>query len=91
MKIQLQNINRIFKTTDDTTHALKDVNLLINKGEQVMIVGKSGSGKSTLLNIVGLLDKGFTGDYFINDINIKDYTEKELAKMRNMIFGYVFQ
>ncbi|HBC32209.1 MAG TPA: ABC transporter ATP-binding protein, partial [Clostridiales bacterium] len=56
-----------------------------------MITGESGSGKSTLLNIIGLLDRGYEGEYLIAGRNAKDYSHKEQARMRNNMFGYIFQ
>lgn len=91
MILELKNIHRIYETNGHKTQALNKVNLTINSGDQIMITGASGSGKSTLLNIIGLLDKGYTGEYLINGTNRKKYSSKNLAMMRNTLFGYIFQ
>ena len=72
-------------------HVLKGVNLEIAKGELVSIMGASGSGKSTLLNILGILDNYDTGEYYLDDILIKDLSENQAADMRNRKIGFVFQ
>lgn len=91
MILELKNIHRIYETNGHKTQALNKVNLTINSGDQIMITGASGSGKSTLLNIIGLLDKGYTGEYLINGTDRKEYSSKNLAMMRNTLFGYIFQ
>lgn len=90
MIIQLQNIN---KTYDNGTplHVLKGIDLNIEKGEMVSIMGASGSGKSTLLNILGILDTYDTGTYHLNDNLIKDLSENKAAEYRNRLIGFVFQ
>lgn len=72
-------------------HVLKGVNLQINKGEMVAIMGASGSGKSTLLNILGLLDRFDEGDYLLEGISMKHLKEDEASQLRNKILGFVFQ
>ena len=72
-------------------HVLKGVDLIVQKGELVSIVGASGAGKSTLLHIVGTLDKPDSGEVMMNDINLKLLNEKELAHFRNKHIGFVFQ
>lgn len=89
--IEIKSLNKTFGKNNSKTIALKDVNLKINKGELVAIVGTSGSGKSTLLNIIGTLDSPSSGEYLLNSKNISNLTEKELAKIRNMTFGFVVQ
>lgn len=91
MIIELKNVNRIYDTDGLKKQALKDLSLKISSGDQVMIIGASGSGKSTLLNIIGLLDKGYEGQYLIDGIERKSLSEKEQASYRNSLFGYVFQ
>ncbi len=71
--------------------ALKNINIEINQGEFLSIVGKSGSGKSTLMHIIGLLDTPTSGNLFINKINVTTMNEKELARIRNKEIGFVFQ
>lgn len=65
MNILLENINRIYHDNDRDTTALCNINLSINSGDEVVIIGESGAGKSTLLNILGLIDSNYTGNYFI--------------------------
>ena len=88
--IRLRNIN---KTYDNGTplHVLKGIDLDIEKGEMVSIMGASGSGKSTLLNIIGILDTYDTGTYYIGDELIQDLTESKAAEYRNRMIGFVFQ
>lgn len=71
--------------------ALKDINLRIDSGEYISIIGPSGSGKSTLMNILGCLDKPSDGKFILNDKNIADYSDRELAHIRNKQIGFVFQ
>ncbi len=71
--------------------ALRNINIEINQGEFVSIVGKSGSGKSTLMHIIGLLDTPTSGNLFINNINVTSMKENELARIRNKEIGFVFQ
>lgn len=72
-------------------HVLKGINLTIEQGEYVAIMGVSGSGKSTLLNILGILDSYDEGDYFLNGKLIKNLSERQAAKYRNEMIGFVFQ
>jgi putative ABC transport system ATP-binding protein len=89
--IKLENIHRNFQVGDQTVHALDDINLSIQDGEYVSIMGPSGSGKSTLLNLLGLLDPPSSGQYFLNNTNITDLDENQLATTRNQNIGFVFQ
>lgn len=90
--IKLENVNKIYGDKKEAAvHALKDINLVIDSGELVAIVGKSGSGKSTLLNILGCTDKHNTGTYILEDRDISKYSENDLAKVRNSVFGFVLQ
>lgn len=89
--IKMNNLSKTFGTDDAKVHALRDISLTINEGELVAIVGPSGSGKSTLLNIIGCIDKPTTGEYFIDENNTKNFKEKDLAKYRNKLIGFVLQ
>jgi putative ABC transport system ATP-binding protein len=72
-------------------HVLRDVNLQIDRGELVSIMGASGSGKSTLLNILGILDNYDSGEYWLDGVLIKDLSENRAAELRNRMIGFVFQ
>lgn len=72
-------------------HVLHDINLHIDKGELVSIMGASGSGKSTLLNIIGILDNYDTGEYWLDGVLIKNLSENKAAELRNRMIGFVFQ
>ena len=89
--IKLQQIHRNFQVGDQTVHALDDINLEIQQGEYLSVMGPSGSGKSTLLNLIGLLDRPSSGQYFLNDKNVTDLSEQETAHTRNRNIGFVFQ
>ena len=89
--IKLTNINKTYYTEATSLHVLKGIDLTIGKGEYVSVMGASGSGKSTLLNIIGILDNYDTGTYYLNDILIRDLSEKKAAWFRNEMIGFVFQ
>ena len=89
--IQLENIHRYFQVGEQTVHALDDISLVINKGEYVSVMGPSGSGKSTLLNIIALLDKPSSGRYLLNNHDVTQRSDDELAKIRRENIGFVFQ
>lgn len=89
--IQLRNIHRYFHVGEQTVHALNDITLSINKGEYVSVMGPSGSGKSTLLNVIALLDKPSSGRYLLNDVDVTQRSDDELAKIRRENIGFVFQ
>ena len=89
--IKLKNVSKIYLMGNERVHALDHANLHVKKGEFVSIVGPSGSGKSTMMNIIGCLDTADEGEYFLDNQPIKDYSEKELARIRNKKIGFVFQ
>ena len=72
-------------------HVLKGINLTVEKGEFISIMGASGSGKSTLLNILGILDNYDSGEYYLNNVLIKDLSETKAAEYRNRMIGFIFQ
>lgn len=89
--IKLINVNKVFHTGDIPFQALKDINLTINNGEFVAIVGPSGSGKSTLMNILGLLDRPTSGKYELDNQDVSKLSEDHLAEIRNRKIGFIFQ
>ena len=88
--IRLQGINKTYYN-GAPLHVLKGIDLQIEKGEFVSIMGASGSGKSTLLNILGILDNYDSGEYYLNDVLIKDLSETRAAEYRNRMIGFIFQ
>jgi len=89
--IKLQNLDKTYRNGNISVAALKKVNITINYGEFVAIMGASGSGKSTLMNILGCLDRPTGGDYFLEGIDIKEKTDDQLSFIRNQKIGFVFQ
>ena len=89
--IDLKDISRVYQVGSERVYALNKANLHISPGEFVSIIGPSGSGKSTLMNIVGCLDVADSGTYLLDGTPIEDYTETELARIRNRKIGFVFQ
>lgn len=88
MLIELRNINKRY---DEKCNPLRNINLKIEAGECVAIVGPSGVGKSSLLNILGCVDKQTSGDYILDGSDISAYSKKEMAQLRNKMFGYILQ
>ena len=89
--IEIINEYKIYIMGTEQVYANDNINLTINVGEFVAIVGKSGSGKSTLMNILGALDKPTSGKYLLNGKNTSDMTDDELADFRNKYIGFIFQ
>lgn len=89
--INLQNIEKVYRTATIETVALNNINLSIEKGEFVSIMGPSGCGKSTLLNIIGLLDEPSKGHVSIDDQSTNGLPDKQLAQFRNQKLGFIFQ
>ncbi|PKP49026.1 MAG: macrolide ABC transporter ATP-binding protein [Bacteroidetes bacterium HGW-Bacteroidetes-11] len=89
--IRLTNINKSYITGSNSLHVLKGIDLNIESGEFVSIMGSSGSGKSTLLNILGILDNYDVGDYYLDNTLIRSQSETKAAALRNRYIGFVFQ
>src|SRR6267142_3703684 len=89
--VSLQGISRVYRLGRNEVHALRGVDLNIDSGEMVAIMGSSGSGKSTLMNLVGCLDSPTTGDYFLDGVRVNDLDKNQLADLRNQKLGFVFQ
>lgn len=89
--IDIKDITRDFQLGSETVNVLKGIDLLINKGEYVALMGPSGSGKSTLMNILGCLDTPTSGSYILNGKQVSEMQDNELAGIRNKEIGFVFQ
>jgi putative ABC transport system ATP-binding protein len=89
--IRVNNLHKIYGKGPTATHALKGINIQVNSGEFVAIMGRSGSGKSTLLHLLGLLDTPSAGEIYIDDKNVLKLSPEEQAKFRLSQLGYVFQ
>ena len=89
--IELKSVNKIYETEAEKVHALKSVNLNIDKGEFISIMGQSGSGKTTLMNILGCLDNPTSGEYNIYQSNIASLDDDQRSILRGKLFGFVFQ
>ncbi|UMZ72932.1 ABC transporter ATP-binding protein [Natranaerofaba carboxydovora] len=91
MVIKLKNVSKIYKMGEVDVKALKNVNLTIEESEFVSIIGPSGSGKSTLMNIMGCLDVPTFGEYWLNGYEVSKLSDNQLAGIRNLEIGFVFQ
>ncbi|MEA5403044.1 ABC transporter ATP-binding protein [Arcicella sp. DC2W] len=89
--IETSHISRRYVMGEEVIQALKDVSISVSKGEYVAFMGPSGSGKSTLMNIIGCLDTPSTGKYILNNQDVSEMSENELATVRNKEIGFVFQ
>ncbi|WP_066379974.1 MULTISPECIES: ABC transporter ATP-binding protein [unclassified Anabaena] len=89
--IRLENIFKVYGSGETEVKALNDVNLGINEGEYCSIMGPSGSGKSTAMNIIGCLDRPSTGHYFLDNVDVAEMQDADLANIRNKKLGFVFQ
>ena len=89
--IELREVSKVYQIGDERVHALNHASLHVYPHEFVSIIGPSGSGKSTLMNIIGCLDTADAGLYCLDGVPIEDYTETQLAKVRNEKIGFVFQ
>jgi len=88
--VQISNLHKTYQGAQPL-HVLKGIDLNVDKGEMLALMGASGSGKSTLLNILGILDTYDDGDYYLNGTYIKNLSEVEAAELRNQKIGFIFQ
>lgn len=89
--IRVMNVTRTYHVGDVDVHALRGVNLTVEPGEFIAIMGSSGSGKSTLMSLLGCLDRPSSGEYYLQGVNVAELTEPELARIRSERLGFVFQ
>lgn len=89
--LEIRQLHKSYPIGDSSLHVLKGIDLNIDEGEMVAIMGSSGSGKSTLLNIIGMLDEADEGSYMLDHVPIKNLTEKKAAIYRNKFLGFIFQ
>jgi putative ABC transport system ATP-binding protein len=89
--IEIKGIGKTYRIGEVLVNALREVDLNINKGEYVALMGPSGSGKSTLMNILGCLDTPSRGKYFLNGTDVSNMTDNALAEIRNKEIGFIFQ
>lgn len=87
----IENIYKNYIQGTMEVPVLKDINLCVEEGEYVAIMGPSGSGKSTLMNIIGCIDKPTSGTYLLDDVEIEKCKDKDLSEVRNQKIGFVFQ
>ena len=88
---RMEKINKIYQMGEQQAHVLNDVDLSLEEGEYLSVLGPSGSGKSTLMNIIGCLDTATSGTYILNGREIEDLSENELAQIRSREIGFIFQ
>ena len=88
---RMEKINKFYQMGEERAHILKDIDLTIDEGEYLSVLGPSGSGKSTLMNIIGCLDVATSGQYTLHGQPVEEMTEAELARLRSEEIGFVFQ
>jgi putative ABC transport system ATP-binding protein len=89
--IRVEDVHKYYELGETRVHALRGINISINRGEFVAVMGASGSGKSTFMNILGCLDKPSSGRYLLEDTDVSSLTKRDLALIRNRRIGFVFQ
>lgn len=89
--IEVKDLNKHYSLGEQSLHVLRDINMSINSGEFVSVMGPSGSGKSTLINVLGFLDNHFEGDYIFNGQSVSDRNDNQISHLRNKMVGFVFQ
>src|SRR5438874_11465999 len=89
--IEMHELTRVYQLGPQEIYALRGIDLIVNHGEYVAIMGPSGSGKSTLMNIIGCLDRPSAGKYVLDGIPVESMVDDELAAVRNKKIGFVFQ
>lgn len=89
--IDIKGVQKVYKLGTELVYALRHIDLNVDKGEYIALMGPSGSGKSTLMNIIGCLDTASSGTYILNGTNVSQMTEQHLAEIRNKEIGFVFQ
>ncbi|MER2132390.1 MAG: ABC transporter ATP-binding protein [Carnobacterium inhibens] len=89
--IKLENIRKAYKVDDELIPVLRNINLEVHKGDFLAIMGPSGSGKSTLLNLIGFIDRNYSGNYYLEDEIVTSKADNDLSKLRNQRVGFIFQ
>ena len=89
--IVLSDVCKTYNSKNNSVHALQHINININRGQFVSVIGQSGSGKSTLMNILGCLDTPTSGEYLLDNIPVSGMNESQLSFIRNNIIGFIFQ
>lgn len=89
--IRIENLVKVYQNGEIEVEALKRMDLTVNRGEYIAIMGTSGSGKSTLMNILGCLDRPTEGEYYLDGLNVRELDDNELSWIRNQKIGFVFQ
>jgi putative ABC transport system ATP-binding protein len=91
MLVKMENVSKVYKLEGVEVKALDGINLTINKGEFISIIGPSGSGKSTLMHVLGMLDAPSGGSYLFEDKDVTKFKDNDFARIRNEKIGFIFQ